>query len=310
MVTRRIAESLLRRAARRWPAASRDEMHREWTGELHALAAQGSDAAMLRYALSLAVARPPREPVTAAGAVPALGRALRLLALPPLTAVLLSVAGVLLGETVVRPVLASLPGGDTTRHLALVPVMFGIAVALTLMGRWWTIRSAGPGLLIAATLAPWFAIGCLFYLFTGQMNKIPLHLPAYALFFGGMAVLLSVVDRLAGAGRRTAAWLLGAIGSYSLVTLAVPLPVLLSSGEDPSMATLPFWPFAALFTEIDLDGGPGMFGMTGGQIHLVGDANELDIFLFLFSAGIAMGALLARRATATPEQATTVPSAA
>ncbi len=310
MVTRRIAEGLLRRAARRWPAASRDEMHREWTGELHALAEEGSDVAMLRYALSLAVARPPREPVTAAGTAPALGRALRLLALPPLTAVVLCVAGVWLGETVVRPMLESLPGGDATRHLALVPIAFGLAVALALMGRWWTIRSAGPGLLIAATLAPWFTIGCLIYLLTGQTNKLALHTPAYVLFFGGMAVLLSVVDRLAGAGRRTAAWLLGAIGSYSLVTLAVPLPILLSSGEDPSLATLPLWPFAALSTEVDLEGGPGMIGMTAGQIHLVGDASELDIFLFLFSAGIALGALLARRATAAPAQVTPAPSAA
>lgn len=64
-LTQRIAEWLLAAAARRWPAHLREEMSREWAGELYALGhEEGAVAALrkwrqLRFAASLALARPP-----------------------------------------------------------------------------------------------------------------------------------------------------------------------------------------------------------------------------------------------------------
>lgn len=56
-MTRRLAERLLRTAARRWPAEVRDELSREWHAELHVLAERGERLRMLRFAGSLAVGR-------------------------------------------------------------------------------------------------------------------------------------------------------------------------------------------------------------------------------------------------------------
>ncbi|MDG4772961.1 hypothetical protein [Solwaraspora sp. WMMD792] len=64
-MSQRIADWLLAVAARRWPAHLREEMSREWAGELHALGHEESVVAalrkwrQLRFAASLALARPP-----------------------------------------------------------------------------------------------------------------------------------------------------------------------------------------------------------------------------------------------------------
>ncbi|WBC18314.1 hypothetical protein O7543_15190 [Solwaraspora sp. WMMA2080] len=64
-MTQRIADWLLAVAARRWPAHLREEMSREWAGELYALGHEESAVAalrkwrQLRFAASLALARPP-----------------------------------------------------------------------------------------------------------------------------------------------------------------------------------------------------------------------------------------------------------
>ncbi|MFB9323072.1 hypothetical protein [Cryptosporangium minutisporangium] len=57
-----LAGALLRSAARRWPAEERADAQREWEAELHALAGTPVRRSVraLRYAASLAVARPPQ----------------------------------------------------------------------------------------------------------------------------------------------------------------------------------------------------------------------------------------------------------
>jgi hypothetical protein len=260
MVSERIAQALLRLAARRWPARLRDDMHQEWRAELHVLAAEHRPAAMLRYAASLAVARPVREPVTAAVRVAALWQAVRLCLLAPLAAV-------------VSPI------------------------------------RAGTIVLIAAITVPGFVFVSLTYLLpAGMSQKYALHWPAYVVFFGGLTVLLHAVARLAASGRRVLAWAVGVVGALMLADVAITLPVLLSRGEDPPLASAPWWLFAAL-NGGGVDG-IRLSGMTGDQIWTVGDVTELDAYVFLLYAGLALGVIMNRTARATAELAPAIPEPA
>jgi hypothetical protein len=83
----RVAEALLRLAARRWPTEVRDEQAREWAAELHALrtdrgaGATRRAAGQLRFAFSLATASPVEDEYGVPGGwregLPEVGRALR-----------------------------------------------------------------------------------------------------------------------------------------------------------------------------------------------------------------------------------------
>src|SRR5687767_3157557 len=95
MVSLRIARALLTLAARRWPARVRADVEREWLAELHVLATERRHARMLRYALSLAAARPPEQPPLMA-LLPAAWRAARLVIVAPVIALVLLVASLML----------------------------------------------------------------------------------------------------------------------------------------------------------------------------------------------------------------------
>ncbi|MBB4740355.1 hypothetical protein BJY16_003814 [Actinoplanes octamycinicus] len=298
-MSRRIAEALLRLAARRWPARLRAEMHQEWLAELHVLATERRGAAMLRYAVSLAAARPVREPVAVAVRAAALWRAVRLCVLAPLAAAVLFTACLVAALTVLDPLLAALPFGDQPRQWVAALATAAAAVVLARSGRWWTAEGAGLTALVLAVTVPGFVFASLAYLLPAGMSGVyALHWPGYAVFFGGLAVLLHAVDRLTATGRRRLAWWTGAVGGLALADLAVTLPVLLSSGDDPPLASAPLWLFAAL-NGGGLDG-IRLPGMTADQIWTVGDTTDFDAYLFLLSAGLALGVIMTRAARAVP----------
>ncbi|GIF15597.1 hypothetical protein FHX34_1021434 [Actinoplanes teichomyceticus] len=302
MVSRRIAEALLRLAARRWPARLRGEMHQEWLAELHVLAAERRTAAMLRYAASLTAARPVREPVAVAVRAAALWRAVRLCVLAPVAAVVVFAACLAAALTVLDPLLAAMPFGEQPRQWVAALATAAAAVVLARSGRWWTAEGAGIAALVLAITIPGFVFASLTYLLpAGMSDSYALHWPAYAVFFGGLAALLYAVDRLTATGRRTLAWWTGAVGALTLTDLAVTLPVLLSSGDDPPIASAPLWLFAAL-NGGGLDG-IRLPGMTADQIWTVGDTTDVDAYIFLLYAGLALGVIMTRASRAVTASA-------
>ncbi|WP_189332878.1 hypothetical protein [Actinoplanes ianthinogenes] len=301
-MSRRIAEALLRLAARRWPARLRGEVHQEWLAELHVLAAEHRGAAMLRYAASLAVARPVREPVAVAVRAAALWRAVRLCVLAPVAAVVVFAVCLAAALTVLDPLLAAMPFGEQPRQWTAALATAAAAVLLARSGRWWTAEGAGTAALVLAITVPGFVFASLAYLLpAGMSEKYTLHWPAYAVFFGGLAALLYAVDRLAATGRRTPAWWTGAVGALTLTDVAITLPVLLSNGDDPPLASAPLWLFAAL-NGGGLDG-IRLPGMTGGQIWTVGDTTDFDAYVFLLYAGLALGMIMAKASKSVPAPA-------
>lgn len=157
----RLAEALLRLAARRWPASVREEQAREWSAELHALRSEpGTSAAaralgQLRFAFSLAAASPVDDesgvPRGWREGLPEAGRALQPLAVLVLFGVLATGPGAgifrAVGEWLLG--LAGVPvgspaGGPVVIASSLPPLLVFTAVAWWL-GRRMPPRWAGPG---------------------------------------------------------------------------------------------------------------------------------------------------------------------
>ncbi|MEV4703427.1 hypothetical protein [Actinoplanes sp. NPDC049316] len=287
MVSRRIAAALLHLAGRRWPTHLREQVHREWAAELHVLAAEGRPWAMLKYAASLAAARPVREPVTAVARAAAMWRALRLTVVAPLAAVAVFIAALI----VVTVISALLPSATENLQYGVMTVLLVAgAVGLARLGRWWTVGGAGTTTLVLAVTVPGFVLGCLQYAISSSSSKLAVHAPAYLAFFGGLAGLLYAVDRAAAAGNRTRAWWIGGLGALVLADVAVTVPVFLASAT-PDPASAPVWLFTA-FT----NSGFGLPSPAGWEIFTVLDATELDPQIFLLSSGLALGVIMHKRA--------------
>ena len=274
MVSRRIAEALLRLAARRWPARLRADLYREWSAELHALGS-GRTAQMLSYAASLAVSRPVRDPIDVHAAADALWRAIRLIVLAPLAAIILFVAAFVS--------LSLLPLGDGAQMWLPLVASVGSATLLARSGRLWAPRDVGIGLLVPALTVPGFVFSNLIYMTpSGISSRLALQLPAYVVVFGGFAVLLYAVDRLADAGRRRAAWWAGGAGAFVLADIAVTIPVLLSAETDAPVISAPLWLFIAFV------GSP-----TGGAP--ISGPVEFEPFIYTLTTGLALGVVLSRK---------------
>jgi len=286
-VSRRIASALLRLAGRRWPVRLRDDLHREWTAELHVLAGEDRPWAMLRYAASLAVARPVREPVTVAERARALWRALRLSILAPLAAVALWIASL-----VVITVTGMLVPGflEEMQYWAMALLIGGSAIVLARLGRWWTLDGAGITTLTAAVTVPGFTLSVLQYALSNSSSELSLHGPAYGVFFGGLAGLLFLVDRLAATGRRRRAWWTGVLGALAIADVAVMVPVFLA-GDAPHPASAPVWLFTAL-----TGSGFGLPSPAGWEIFTILDVTEFDPQIFVLSAGLALGVIMSEAA--------------
>jgi len=177
MVTRWLARALLSIAARRWPAAIRDELRAEWLAELHALAAPPQRGRMLRFSASLALTRPRLgDPVPLFDQDLTLGRvtrhALLVLAAPvatiPLGVFLPFPFGLL--TTTVFVLLAVLAGANSPllRPWAVVIAVVGPATAALVLTPLVQPQFSGPWLMPAATVL-WAAMLAATLLLAGRL---------------------------------------------------------------------------------------------------------------------------------------------
>ncbi|WP_433343764.1 hypothetical protein [Micromonospora sp. CA-111912] len=315
MVTRRLADSLLRIAARRWPAELRADLHREWAAELHVLAAEGRPARMLRYAASLAASRPgtplaERAPVD---------RRLRTTALPLLLAPLAGVAAVVLGA-LVSDALSQRVSWSTQAQLPVWTVLTaGLAVPLAVLVARWARRTALAGPLRVALgvvlpigpvlLATGFAAGV-------RPDDLPPHAPGLLLWLAGLVPVLWGAGRLAARGRVRAAWLLGVFGALVVADLAVVLAVVsqipnglptvidgVPQDDTVSYVSAPLWLFVCL-----TDWAFGLPRPTGSEMFLITDQALIAPYLYLACTPYALAyAIRAARSTGRVPADATVP---
>jgi hypothetical protein len=207
VVTLAIAKMLLRIAARRWPAGS----NREWTAELHVLAADRRHLAMLTFAASLALTRP---------AIPRTGRSLMNPRIwTDACALLLIPAACTVGLTVfyqqfvfARPAWAS----ETVAPL----VVLGSSLALGWLAHWLGRRSSlvRPAAIVAAViLACVTSVSAIGLMLLGGDNYVPFLGPV-TLWALGLTLALAVSAVLTMSGRRLAAWTAGtAVGLIAII---------------------------------------------------------------------------------------------
>ncbi len=255
MVTRRIAEALLRGAARRWPS----EHLREWMAELGVLAAERKHVAMLCYAASLALSRPgvsSNQPSpTMRGAITSgrtWGTAATVL-LAPLAGWVLALLGTLGALIVAAAWMAIFPQSDLGIHtsdrlmgFALLPITLilasGAALSAWRLGLNTILRGTVP--LILTILLP--VTGGLLYaeLATRQEHLDGVVSGPYTSLISGIimwagcvGLVLIAAAGLRMRGRKVLAWVTGAVGVLLAADFAMILPSLQSprSGEGPAM---------------------------------------------------------------------------
>ncbi|MFC7534459.1 hypothetical protein [Actinoplanes sp. GCM10030250] len=161
----------------------------------------------------------------------------------------------------------------------------GAAVLLARLGSWWTVPESRITTLALAATVPSFLACNLMYLLSNSAPKIDRHGPAYAVFFGGLAVLLHLVHRLNVSGRRRAAWWAGALGALVLADVAVAVTVLIAGKLSAVWA--PLWLPGAL-----IESG---FGVPAVDTVLLLDIVELDPPIYILATGLALGVVMARR---------------
>ncbi|MET7418751.1 hypothetical protein [Dactylosporangium sp. NPDC005555] len=304
----RLAEALLRFAARRWPASVREEQSREWSAELHALRTEPGAGAgrralgQLRFAFSLAAASPVDDedgvPRGWREGLPEAGRALQ-----PLAA--LTVFGVLAagpGAGILRTVSEWLLG------LAGVPIRWPAGIAVTLAtslpalliltaAAWWLGRRLPVrrhrGLASASALSVAFAVlvvGTVTAVGPGAGSALALSLaigaPAWALLTA--ALTLAVVRLAARPRHRWPAAVLALAGIPVVVELAVTaavLPWVLTSGADLSTA-LNWAP--SLLSGTAVSGDAGTWHQSAEAIALSNATNTYPSHLLVLT-GLAIG---------------------
>jgi hypothetical protein len=270
----RLARALVALAVRRSPAADREDDRREWEAELAVLAAEGRGGPALRYAASLALARPRGGPTLT-------WRGFRLIVIAPV------VATVALFLGVVPTRLASAVLGADTQTSLMAVFAAGLAVAAGLLGRRWAVR-VGTGWRILAVTVPGWAVGVLFNAGTASpASALQVHAPAFLVFFAGLAVALTLAGRLPRFGAVAGA-------AVALVAAHVATVVMMAlSGVPLDFAYAPAWLFVSLT-------GFGVEGMPPGDALLVWDVTGFDTYLFVVFAGLAFGAVLRPPAGAAP----------
>ncbi|MEH0842231.1 hypothetical protein V6U81_07550 [Micromonospora sp. CPCC 205711] len=228
MVTRRVAEALLRAAARRWPADLRTELHREWAAELHVLARSGQRARMLRFAASLASSRAATPLVDRT----VLHRQLRRTAAALLLAPVLCVAVVLVALTAMNRAYAALLGvagwADAVQLPLWSALTAGLGVLLALLVAWAARRGVrvGPP---ATALGVALPVAVTALLVESGVNdnpeKLARTLPGVLVWLVGLTLTLWAAARLARAGRTRLAWTVGVLGAFAAADVAVILTV-------------------------------------------------------------------------------------
>jgi len=308
VVTRRISEALVSLAANRWPASIRDDLRREWMAELHVLAGHGRSWAMLRYATSLAVARP----VTERSAIP-LGKqiwyAIRLLIVAPVLGIALFVGSLMLMNISMPAMFSNIELLSRAAYYAQTPraTLFCLLSAFLVgrLGRRWAIPSSALRSAISVTV-PGFVVASLFIAARSHAEKAALHIPVYGCYFALLTIVLIMASRRLRAGRPKAAWWTAVVGAIVAADIAVTLPLLGPAREEGlSPVTAPVWLFTSL-----TDFGFGVIDQRGMGVFTIGDILELDGQLLVVFTGLAIGVVFAaaRAAAHSPEAATLDPA--
>ncbi|WP_236647294.1 hypothetical protein [Micromonospora sicca] len=312
MVTRRLAERLLRTAARRWPAEVRDELSREWHAELHVLAERGERLRMLRFAGSLAVGRA-RVPLVARSGLdgPFRRTVATLLLAPPAGVAIILVAAVLM-NLVYNQLLATVSWANAVQLPVLTGVTAGLAVLLARVVRRGAARTARTGPARNA-LGVVFPIGVTAVLVEYTLNetteKLTRVAPGLVLWLAGLTLSLYGAGLLAGRGRVRAAWLVGVLGALVAADLAVVLTVVnlisggpetvidgVAQGDTVDRVSAPLW----LFTSWT-DWSFGLPRPTKREIFLITDLVELQPFLYLACTPYALAYAIRAARPAAPE---------
>jgi hypothetical protein len=296
----RLTRWCLARAARRWPAEVRQEMHAEWLAELAALEADRSTAKeRLGYAVSLLAAPPIRDASGAprgwgeslAPGAPAVGLLAAALITLSVSAYSHSLAARLLSLAGVEPV--------STRAEWLIWV---VAAVITLAwclpaGRWLgrfrplartgRLGDAGPAALAPVAFAPMVLLGALP---EGELPYLLGVLAGVLIWATGIAAVGIVAVRAAGRGRAAAVMLFGVPLVSALAAVASTVPFALSSrnGAASMVASLTMGAAPAEFDEI-VDG-------FGGRTFYYQGPWALSLICFAaFTLAYGFGALRPRR---------------
>ncbi|GIG42166.1 hypothetical protein ACFO1B_00525 [Dactylosporangium siamense] len=309
----RVAEGLLRLAARRWPADVRAEQAREWAAELHELRTEPGPGAgrralgQLRFALSLAAASPVEDedgvPRGWREGLPGAGRALQPMAVLVVFGILMAGPGGsilrtagewilgLCGVEVRRPV-----GTAVTVATSLPPLLIGTLLAWWLGRRrpvrWAGLRrlgTAGPAAVAPVALAVSFVV-----LVVGVQSALapPGNTLAVSLCVGATAWTLLAAALAVGVVRlarwRWLAAALALIGTPLVVELAIAaavLPGILTSGAGPSRA-LGWAP--SLVSGQPFTADSGSWQLTPDALALFNATSMFPAYLLLLT-GIAVG---------------------
>ncbi|MFC4150599.1 hypothetical protein ACFO0M_30470 [Micromonospora mangrovi] len=311
MVTRWLAEALLRTAARRWPVALRADLRREWAAELHVLAVRGDRLRMLRFAASLAASRT-AGPLVDRPRVP--GQARRTAA-TLLVAPLAGVAVLLVAAVVMNVVTGPLLGSTEWAMDAQVPLLTTVTVVLALLLARITGRAAGrtalrgPLRVALGVVLPLAvtAVG-VEYASHGTVEHLLRVAPGLVVWLPGLALVLWCAGTLAGRGRSRAAWCLGLLGAFVVADLAVVLLVVahipagpetvidgVAQGDTVDRISAPLW-LLATWTDSSL----GLPRPTGPEVFLITDLTDLQPFLYLACTPYALAYAIGAARPAAP----------
>ncbi|SCE99476.1 hypothetical protein GA0070607_4124 [Micromonospora coriariae] len=225
MVTRRAAELLLAMAARRWPADIRDDLRREWTAELHVLAASGRRTKMVGFAMSLAVSRAGAPLVDRT----VLHRRARRTAAALLLSPLASVGIVVVTGLALHPIQRWLMGmiwSDRTQKQIWTVLIVGLAVLLAVFAARWARHTAlhGPLRIALGVVLPIgaAAVPLLYVIYPNDVARV---VPGLLLWLAGLTLALWAAASLAAREQVRAAWWVGVLGALVAADLAVILAV-------------------------------------------------------------------------------------
>lgn len=229
----------LARAARRWPAGLRAEMHAEWLAELAVLEAERATAKeRLGYAVSLVTAPPIRDATGAprgwgeslAPGAPAVGLLVAALITMSVAAYSHSLAYWLLSLTGWEPVSA---GAQWLNHLvgAVITLAWCLLAGRWLGRRWPFARTgrfgdAGPAALAPLAFAPMVLLGALP---GGELPYLSGVLAGLLIWAIGTAAIGVAAVRAAGRARAAALVLIGVPLISALAAVASTVPFALST---------------------------------------------------------------------------------
>ncbi|GAB1693581.1 hypothetical protein [Krasilnikovia sp. M28-CT-15] len=258
----RFARWCLARAARRWPAELRAEMHAEWLAELAALEADQATAKdRLRYAFSLFAAPPIRDASGAprgwgeslAPGAPVVGLLVAALITLSVSAYSNSLAFRLLSLAGVEPVSTS--SEWLTSLVATVITLAWCVPAGRWLGRRWPLArtgrlgDAGPAALAPVAFAPMVLLAALTQ---GELPYLLGVLAGLLIWASGTAAVGVAAVRSATRGRAAAQMLLGVPLVSALAAVVSAVPFALSSRDAPTtmMASLTVGEIPPEFQEI------------------------------------------------------------